>query len=98
MHILTEILHDLLYFLIIVNVISAVVIWVMGIHQRFLMLEDLPDGRGWLSLRRVLPSELPERYHARRCQSIRLLFAFFAVLIIESFLFWLDILIFRNPS
>jgi hypothetical protein len=46
----------------------------------------------------VLPSELPERYHARRRQSVRLLFAFFAVLIIEAFLLWLDILIFRNPS
>lgn len=98
MHILSEILHDLLYFLMIVNVISAVVIWVIGIHQRFLMLEDLPDGRGWLSLRRVLPNELPERYHARRRQSIRLLFAFFALLAVEAFLLWLDILIFRNPS
>jgi hypothetical protein len=95
---LTEILRGLLYFLISVSLIGAAGIWVAAARIRFLMLEDLPDRRGLLSLRLVLPSELPARYHARRRQWIRLMLAFFGAVAIGAFLFWLNVLIFQNPN
>lgn len=62
------------------------------------MLEDVPERRGLLSLRLVHPNELPERYYARRRQSIKLVLAFFGVGAMDAFLFWLNVLIFQNPN
>jgi hypothetical protein len=98
MLILREILHDLLYFLMIVNGASGVFIWASSIHQAFVMAGERPDGRGLLTLRRVLPSEWSEAYYASRRKWMRLAFAFLAVIAVQAFLFWLDILFFRKPN
>jgi hypothetical protein len=95
---LIEILRGLLFFLIIVSLIGAAGISIAAVRIRFLMLEDLPDRHGLLSLRLVLPSELPVRYYARRHQWIRLMLAFFGVVAIGAFLSGLNVLIFQNPN
>jgi hypothetical protein len=95
---LSEVLHDLLRFLTIMNGISAAIVWALAVRQRFLIIEDVPIGRGWLSLRRTLPSELPERYWSRRRQLVLMGLAFLSLVLVEAFLILLEHIFFTQPA
>lgn len=97
MHILREVLHDFLHFLIAVDWGCAVVLMAMGVRATFLRMGEYFERSGSLfSLRSPLPSEFSKKYYFYFSQSIWLGLAFAATLALGVILLWINDLFFPS--
>ena len=95
LHMLREVLHDFLHFLIAVDWGCAVVLMAMGVRATFLRMGEYMNRHGSLfSLRSPLPSEFSKKYYFHFNQSVWLGLASAATLAIGFLLFWINDLFF----
>jgi hypothetical protein len=97
MHILQEILRDFVRLMSLVDLLSSVCFWVLGVRQSFLMWDHVPPRKAF-SLIWPLATEMSDEFYAHRRWQVRYMMACFAMLLIGCVLLWLDRLTSINPN
>ena len=95
---LMKTLHDLVFFLMLLNGGVALFTFIAAARHQTLIIWDWmeePDWRLFLS-GRIFSHRLPEKFRSRRRQLVTLFFAFFATLAVQAFLIWLYNLVSPN--
>jgi hypothetical protein len=82
--------RGLLHVLIFADFAGAAVLLAIGIRLEFLKMSELPERRSFPSLRRPLPSELSEAYHAYQRRFMQCMFAFVVVIAFGAVLSWIS--------
>lgn len=97
MQMLREILHDFVHLLSLIDMLSAVCFWVLGVRQSFLMLDHVPLGKIFAVVR-FSATGMPGDFYVHRRWRMRYIGAFFAMVLIGCVLIWLDRLTSINPN